>query len=468
MRSNGTVPLPHRLGGPRIAGRRAGEQPGFTLIELIITTVVVALIMGSAALLFNSMNELSRVQMHQAELQQSVRVAQRELGQFLQMAGRGGLAGNNFASHAANTAALSIRDNVGTAPFGDLNIAEGDADSPLILTDTDVLTVRGVFDSSILHLEYTDRSRFVVAGAAPGTGGTITVSSRTPTGIPQNLEALNEACNPTEPGEPAVNEALVLVNAVNESNYAVVELDCEQSDFGAYVDDVTAVFDVTVAFLTSTARAADYANVAPGGVNPDLTQNFNPAFIGILEEYRYYIRDDTEDGRPSPKLSRARMFPGTELAYKTDPLNLRQDVAEFIFDLQVALGFDSSFDGGAAEDGHFDFDLDNTGDDDRIVDEGNLLDDWLFNAPNEAANVLATVPWIGPWDSNQPQPVLYYARITTIGRTSRPDRGYLAPLLTQLEDRVYETDADDLINGDEARAHRREILQTVIDLRNLG
>jgi len=63
--------------------------------------------------------------------------------------------------------------------------------------------------------------------------------------------------------------------------------------------------------------------------------------VGILEEYRFYIRQNPANPTAS-MLTKAHFMPGTETAYPppggSDPLvNLKIDLADNILDLQVAL-----------------------------------------------------------------------------------------------------------------------------------
>jgi prepilin-type N-terminal cleavage/methylation domain-containing protein len=453
--------------------RLSVRAAGFTLIELLVTMIVVAVVLGAALALFNSMNEISRVQIHQADMQQAVRVTQREITRLVQMTGRGGLGGGNLVGRASDTAAIEVRNNVGLGLFPEREIViGGGVGTPTAVEGTDVLTVRGVFNSSVLQLAFTDPAVFTFDGVSAGT---LVVASRTPTGIPQNLEALEEAFDENVP------EALVLVNAVNELTYAVVELDPATSDFAGFPDpyDVNAVFSITIGFKTTGGHTADYATLSPGGVLPDLASPaFRPGFLGILEEYRYYVREDTDaDGEPIHKLSRAQVFPRTQVAYRNLDTFLEEDIADYIFDLQVALGFDSSFSADGETNGFFAFDNEvppATGNDDVIYDNEDDADDWLFNTENAEGDetTLDSLPWrpnpgVPPtWTPEKPQPLLYYARVTTLGRAARRDRGFAAPVLDRLEDHVYEP--DNYLNTLNGRAHRREILQSVIDLRNIG
>jgi hypothetical protein len=455
--------------------------------------VVVALTLGAAVGLFNSMNKLSRVQLHTAEMQQSVRVAQREVGRLVQMAGRGGLAGENNVGAAFDTPAVSVRDNVGAAPFDDREVAPADADSPLAVAGTDILTIRGAFDSSVFHINYADRTNF------DGAGRRVVLGSRTPTGIPQDLRPIKWACDPPDGGS-ARPEALVLINAVNEESYAVVELDCNNTDHASIPDPfVPGALPTshTIAFFLAgdggDVHADDYARLNPNGGNPDITGNFNPSFLALIEEYRFYVReqcrtldggeaDCTDAGPPAPlpahRLSMARMFPGTDVPWADDDNNFSLDLSDSIFELQVALGFDSSYDGAASSNGFFTFDADNlpgtgvSGDNDSIVETADGTgDDWLFNGVSDDASHFNALPWTPTgappaFTADQPQPRLYYLRLSTLGFTARPDRGYSAPLINRIEN--HDLTSSDLINGDLSRPYRRELLQTVIDMRNLG
>lgn len=485
----------------QITMRRHGDS-GFTLIELLVTMVVVALTLGAAVGLFNSMNKLSRVQLHTAEMQQAVRVAQREAGRLIQMAGRGGLAGVNNVGAAFDTPALSLRDNVGPSnpfpAFTSREIAPGHTDSPVAVEGTDILTVRGAFASSVFHVNYADKAHF------NGAGQTVTLGNRTPTGIPQDLRPIKWACDPPDDPGNARPEALLLVNAVNEESYAVVELDCSRTEFGAIPDafDPSAAYaEYDVGFLIASdgtaVHAADYARLSPNGANPVLTGNFNPSFVALIEEYRFYLREKCRtpeglewdcgtllpNGEPpllDPRFSMARVYPHTNEPHGGADSNLELDLADSIFEFQVALGFDSSYDGSQGDNGYFTFDADNlpgdgsVGDDDSIVESTTgASDDWLFNSTSDGVAHFTALPWtpsLTPpaFTDLRPQPRLYYLRVSTLGFTARPDRGYQAPIIDQIENHPLTTAADDPINGTEARLHRRELLQSVIDMRNLG
>jgi hypothetical protein len=248
------------------------------------------------------------------------------------------------------------------------------------------------------------------------------VRDTSPTGVPQDLAALNEAIASGRP------EALLLVSTLDDGIQAVVQLTGGQAVAGG----------VQLNFTTGGTQGAAYLNLSPNGAYPP--QLTAVAAVGILEEYRYYVRDEA----PAPRLSRARVYPGTEAAYAGDANNLHADVADNVLDLQIALGIDRN-------------------PNERIEDAQDGDDDWLFNA---AADTTAPKP---PADWNSPASPLYYVRISTLARTDRLDADYQSPPIQAIEDHVYaepETPADGASILE--RRYRRRLLQTVVDLRNLS
>jgi prepilin-type N-terminal cleavage/methylation domain-containing protein len=457
------------------------RQAGFSLVELLVSMVLVSLVLGVAFELFNSTNKLSRAQLHQADLQQASRVAQRDLLRVARMAGRGGLPGyavaglNPASAPASVTPAIEVRNNITTA---DQRLVSGNATSPLVVAGTDVVTVRGHFTSGPVFVDSTDPSVF----EPNPLGGKITIASIGPTGIPQNIAPLVDAVDEERP------DAILIVSSLTDLIYGVAEIDPANSNIASYNPDPLVYSEVTIAYLhTGGFYASQYGLLSASGVFPDINVDHpdwlpprelsNVGMVALLEEYRYYVRDP-EDGT-APRLSVGRFFPGTQIPHCPDCW--QSDIADNIFDLQVALGFDSSFDGAGSTNGFFDFDPDNTGDDDIIVD-GDLvagatkgLDDWLFNDAADTTN-LGAPPWTplpasgtDPplFPSNQPRPRLYYVRLSTLSLAGSADSGYQAPLVTNIEDNVYPTDADNPVNGDEGRQKRRLLLTTIVDLRNI-
>jgi hypothetical protein len=173
-----------------------------------------------------------------------------------------------------------------------------------------------------------------------------------------------------------------------------------------------------------------------GAVFPDqLTESI--AFVAILEEYRFYIRDDeSAAGGFAPALARARFYPNTEDVHPSATAG--DDLSDNILDLQIARAFDLDGDGTIDEN------------DDPAADE------WLLN---DAGDDPEDEQWVGR--------SLLNVRISTLARTDRPDRGYLSPPLDNLENRDYDESPVPVTDVDVMdRAARRRRFTTVVDLRN--
>ncbi len=136
--------------------------------------------------------------------------------------------------------------------------------------------------------------------------------------------------------------------------------------------------------------------------------------------------------------------------------NWQSDIADNIFDFQVALGLDTPAKDpavGACAAGTIRSDDRHCGIYESADGE---TDDWMYNGE---ANTNAAL-FAG---SN-----LYYIRLSTLARADRRDKDYEAPTLVRVEDNKYNTPQTTVFNSDEERMYRRRILRTVIDMRNLG
>ena len=406
------------------------RQRGFTLVELAVSLFVTVSVMLGVLMLFDFSNKLSRVQSNVTDMQQSLRVAQYDVTRLIRMAGRGGLPVGTLP----NGVALGVRDNVpASSRIG------GGTDTPEVVPGSDVLTVRGVFTAPIYQIASADPNAFqLTLQAGAPVGGTIRVRSSTPTGIPQNLQALRDAVTENRP------EGLLLVSPQNGDLFAMVELDPAASD-------VTNPDDFRIAFrITGGAHTTEYlrfSSAGPGVYPADLT---NAAFLGVVEEYRFYVRQDfAVDGNPAsdltPKLSRARVYPGTEAPYEGEEASWRADVADNVVDLQIALGLDTPYAGGTVAADPARGVIAETADGED--------DDWLLNG-ERAFNAA----FLAGAD-------LHYVRLNTLARTDRRDKEYQAAELVRIENRAF--DASSPFNSREDRMFRRRLLRTVVDMRNL-
>src|SRR6185369_1197560 len=383
------------------------------------------------------------------------------------MAGRGGLTFFNTSPGGA----VWMSDNVPA----NTNISTGDATSPLVVAGTDILTIRGVFAAPMYQVNYLDSTSLVyytddwvtvTTNPSLAATGKLTINAQTaPDG--KTLQFLADIVNPPSPPVTLpIHEALIIESANNSDVHAVVEL------WPGPPTTVSAT-QIVLAFRTrGTPLSTACATLISGGVFPSTMKSVSE--VGILEEYRFYIRQNLSDPtNVGSKLTKARFMPGTNTAWGPpgDPnnaANLQIDLADNILDLQVALALDST--------NHIPRASLPTGVSDNCTlttiaaDPANCYiseaangvnDDWLYNSTTD--NITAAV-----WTPAQ----LYYARLSLLARTDGRDFKYEAPVLTNIEDHAYlTTDPLNLSNtaasSTKQRMFRRRILQTVIDLRNL-
>ncbi len=436
--------------GERSRPQRARRRPrggGFTVIEMLVGLLLSTALLVAVLNLFDLNSKIARVQTQVADLQNSVRIAQYDLVRNVRAAGRGGLPAALLPAPAVAPpfagrllpagVALEVRNDTPA----DTTIGGIATPNARVLEGTDVLVARGVFTTPIYQVDPPDFDL---------RSGRARVNALAPSGVPQDLSALREAVDRANGGDP---EALLAVSPLGPNLYAVVEL-----TGGAFQLDLTdptgrRAVQVTLNFaVTGGMRTADYARLSPEGRFPP--QMTSAAFVGVLEEYRYYVSEQRAVAGDAsselvPRLSRARFYPGTETVHPQIP-SAREDIADNILDLQASLGVDNDGDG--------------------LVSEGTTaaqraVDEWLFNDggdqeddPNDPAR----------WRWNGNNVVAAFLRINVLAQADRPDPTYLAPPIDAIEDRVYgepEVPADEA--GRRARMARRRLLQTVVELRNL-
>ncbi len=402
----------------RHATGRHSAEAGFTLLEAIVSLGVMAIVLIGLLGLFEFNSRVARAQVNVAEMQQSLRAAQTSMSREVRMAGRGGLPAFAGAQELPNGVAVAVQNNV---PAG--TTIDGKS-GPEVVAGTDVLTIRGVFAGTLYQLRTGGDGSDTDSKVDDSGTGQIIVRAISPAGVEQDLGPLQKAI---ENGRP---EALLLISSLEDSIQAVVEMTSASQDN----DD-----NVALSYTNTGTHGIDYRALSGGVFPPNLT---SVASVGLLEEYRYYVRNE----KTGPVLSRARFYPGTNVAYAGDPDNLHQDLADNILDLQVALGID-------------------TNNNETIEDTGSGADDWLFNATadsDSSGNPKDRSLWN---DDTHP---LYYVRINTLARTDHADPKYVSPPITAIEDHVYGEAATPAAGTGLARAYRRRLLQTVVDLRNVS
>jgi hypothetical protein len=419
MTRRSVAPLP-----PGAATPPPGEA-GFTVLELIVTSLITVVMMIVVLTAVDMNASVTRVQADLSDLQQSTRVAQRDMQRMVRLAGRGGLPRDRSVAVVQDAQDLDV---------GGEEVVDG----------SDVITVRGAFSSPVFRVDPSDPASFVTAG----TTATLRIDGITKSAFVQPLDALHalhdEGSGTTTP------EAILLVGGQGESVFAVVEMtDVQFQTVTIDVQNESRQTERATLTLSIDAGAGGHAgeylalSSTPGTFPANLD---TVAFATVIEEHRFFIREDFSipgdaTSPPSPKLARARMVPGTETLHPTDGST---DIADNVFDLQVALGVD----------------LDGDGRIDVAADDGTPLDpsadEWLWNDEGDDETLA--------WDTSS----LQHVRLTILGQAQTPDRQYISPALDRLENRAYGEPAVPSDGGDiEARRYRRRLLQSSVDLRNL-
>lgn len=426
-----------------LAGRgAAGREAGFTIAEMTVTLIVVVEIALAVLLLFDTSGKLGKAEVQVSDMQQSLRIGQYEVVRMVRMAGRGELPVANspataFSANLFAGTALAVRNNVpsgsgviaGTAPTDSPPIT-----NPRVVAGTDVITVRGVFSTPLYQINYSDPTAFTYDPL--GGKGTVTISSTSPTGVPQPFDTNSAPGSFADALAKGRTEMLILVSPVDDTIYGVAQLDPSSSSINGTV--------ATLKFTTNTIANVQLS--ANGGVFPATMKN--AAYVGILEEYRYYVREvhatpSNLASELNPRLSRARFYPGSDMPWDGAQANLYQDIAAGVLDLQVALGFDLNRDGA-------------------IADTNDGADELLFNSP---ADSVTSTPW-SPLPT--PFPQLLYLRVNVLARTNRHDLQYRAPLIVAIEDHVYSANPGNPEdpNGSIGLTMRRRWSQTIVAMRN--
>lgn len=274
---------------------RNRRAAGFTLLELLVSLAVTAVLILGVLATFDFSARMNRVQLNVADMQQSLRIAQNEVVKLARMTGRGTLPAN-IAVQVTNNVAAGARLIPTEAST---EVQEG----------TDILRLRGVFSSSLYQIEYLSPQAWT-APDADGNGSVLVQPFAA--GVPQDLDALLAAAQE--------GESLLLVTPFDIHAAAAIESAAMEGEA------------LRINFTRHDNEAALAGPLAAG--LPAV------ATIGILEDYAFYVRRGGSGD--SPSLTKARLEPGSALPtspYRGDPANATLDLADNILDLQAALGF---------------------------------------------------------------------------------------------------------------------------------
>lgn len=452
------------------------REEGFSILELVIALAIAVEVLVAAGVVFDLHNRMAVIQTQITDMQQSLRIASYDMTRRVRMAGRGGLPATFLVDPGPPVrlrgTALDIRNSV--REDDDSNQIALGTDQPRAVPGSDILTLRGCLTSPLYQILGTS----VDFQMPTATTATLTLSNPSPLGIPQCLAPMAEQLPAN--GGPGLTGPIILGSPNDRSRIFVGQILGVTGSSGDPMD-CSATANPSTLTLNLDLQANAFS---PAAFDPAM----GVALVCQLEEYRYYVREAEAAVGPAgveidqPRLSRARMVPGTETPFRNDAANLALDIADGVFDLQLAFGFDSDYPStdsstpGALFDDH-----DNLGVDDTIFEgdaddaDAREADDWLFNTPDDNP---ADVQWTThQFPGNTLNPVdLLYLRVTMAARTSRPDPRFVAEDMDGdpgngrdfLEDNDYQGAPASVFKQGVNLNFRHRVLQTVIDLRNLG
>ncbi len=501
--------------------RGPGRQAGFSLVELLVTIVIMAEVLVGLLILFDSSSRLARAQTHLAEIQQSLRVGQQEVVRYARLAGVGGLPITRInlpddpTDHTYDLEGAFPRSGIAVSVYN--NVDEntivkvvnpdviGDTSTDNVVPGSDVLLVRGVLDTPLYYFDppinietwdddgTIDNEEVVIPEK-------VRIVGRDWEDYPQDLEALSDRLEAARAaGRPV---AMILRDTLNPNAYAIMEFDHADTAAADLVKDTCASvpstadypvdtparpwcikFKLTLDVTVASEPSRSYAELALGnnllvtGAEDNIVIDLEPApdlvqvkfpkqvgSIGLLEEYRFFIRSEWEVSgddttRLTPVLSRASFLPGTDTWLDTI------DIADNVIDLQIAVGGDAD---PGDEDGYGTI-TENGGQDEVLFNAtADTVSDSDYSQPRGDTDPVADPEAAQFWFD--PQLEYHFLRINTLVQGRFADLDHRAPNIIQIED--FNRGADFDINSrtynynDFNQFHRRW-LQTVVELRNL-
>ncbi|MCY3965543.1 MAG: hypothetical protein OXG83_10935 [Acidobacteria bacterium] len=293
-------------------GRGVAARPdcGASLIETLVAFSLTVAVSVAALFLFVLHQRLARAQLETASLLQAQQAAHVELRRSLRAAGRGGLVHQLPGQAPRPELAVDVEKQVRAGhAVGSTTAAEG----------TDVLVIRGVINGP---LYWVDEYGFDPVARS----GWVVVGAQTPYGTAQSLEMLRAAGD-------AGDDALLLVSGDATGVHAVVPIvDVAGSGRGRGRR-------LRVEFQADASRgslAAGFLSMSSGGSWPAGYMS-SVDRVGVLEEWRFYVRPQDPQSRRGPQLAMARLYPGSAVAWRHRSANLTQVVADGITDLEVTV-----------------------------------------------------------------------------------------------------------------------------------
>lgn len=334
----------------------AARERGFTLIEMIVTTVVLTVVMVGLYMLLDSSNKLAKQETHVAEAQQSVRIGVYEVSRIVRQGRVGGLyLASAILPHTNNApGGTKIDDLTGTPHY--------------IRRGTDVILVRGILSGD----KYGFATGDVVctpADCATATSATVTIRSTSGLGVS------NYASGST-PAIASHNRPFYFVVATGENG----QVSIGGADFLIPLY-IVGLVDTTGTWYTQTSDTFTFTMNPqdPGAIElmPPTSPSVNkPIFGGVVDEVLFFVDEGPTDRTgstvdPHPILAEAIRDAATG-NYDVQPLV--QEVEDF----QIAYGLDGA-DGTVRDRGVSPATINTT---------GTGRDEWVGNVANEISSAM--------------------------------------------------------------------------------
>jgi prepilin-type N-terminal cleavage/methylation domain-containing protein len=339
---------------------RAARERGFTLIEMVVTTVVLTVVMLGLYVLLDSSNKIAKQETNVAEAQQSVRIGIYELSRVIRQGRVGGL----FIANAI----LPVSNNIG----GGTSLRDLSGANHFIRQGTDVIGVRGILSGDKYALTTGDVT--CAGSCATTTAMTITIRATSTNGV------VNYA-----PGETPS------IGARTRPFYFVVadgSTEMVTTGTGSFLVPVyyVGLVDTTGAWFTQTGTPATTFTFAMNpqhtgarklyAAAPTAATLDKPYSGGVAEEVRFFVDEGPTDRTSSaadshPSLAEAIFDPSSG---DWDIQPLVQEVEDF----QVAYGVDGA-NGSPKDRGIAPAAINTT---------GANLDEWVGNVANEVSTTL--------------------------------------------------------------------------------
>lgn len=328
------------------------SEAGFSLVELLVSLVIIVVITTAALAMFDRSNRMAKVENSVSDAQQNARYASYQIVRYARMAGAGGLPSSTSNVQQGVTLSLGTSSyHSGTAGRHLVNNINSGTDdvfiggSHHIRVGTDALHIRGVIDNPIYDL-----------GTSSLAAGVLTIHACTKFTDPT---ATNDSSHPCYPngqndlsffsgGASTPTRLFMMSDALGNVGIALIHsVDYKPTGDGTNKPTAALTLDTTNAYANSLNQSGAF----PVGLT-------TPTRGGVLDDFVYFIDDGTSaaqtcgtsnqntlPGPCHPELAVAQWGAGTTGGCSItaeDPMNCATvtPIADDIEDLQIAYGVD--------------------------------------------------------------------------------------------------------------------------------